>query len=146
MQVWSITSLGFTNHFPHRRKGNAFRIDSQVINLLDARQYKVNSGTGWPSVITMCLGIIASLIYNFCDLKIGTPVATLPGPWQYSSNAGTGQPGVSILWLGRQKVWSAASISLWQHVKLSVQIRPWETLACCWDIKQPTNKTFSRTH
>ena len=41
----------------------------------------------------------------------------------------------------RWKVWSAASISVWQHVKLSVQIRPWDTLACCWDDKQPTNKT-----
>ena len=29
------------------------------------------------------------------DLKIGTPVATLPGAWHYS--AGTGRPGVSIL-------------------------------------------------
>ena len=40
----------------------------------------------------------------------------------------------------RQKVWSAASISVWQHVKLSVQIRPWDTLACCWDVQQPTNQ------
>ena len=29
---------------------------------------------------------------------------------------------------------------MWQHVKLSEQIRPWGTLACCWDVKQPTNK------
>ena len=29
---------------------------------------------------------------------------------------------------------------MWQHVKLSEQIRPWDTLACCWDVKQPTNK------
>ena len=28
---------------------------------------------------------------------------------------------------------------MWQHVKLSVQIRPWDTLACCWDGKQPTS-------
>ena len=34
------------------------------------------------------------------DLKIGTPVATLPGAWHYRVSAGTGQPGVSILWLG----------------------------------------------
>ena len=34
------------------------------------------------------------------DLKIGTPVATLPGAWRYRDSAGTGQPGVSILWLG----------------------------------------------
>ena len=23
---------------------------------------------------------------------------------------------------------------------MSEQIRPWDTLACCWDVKQPTNK------
>ena len=40
----------------------------------------------------------------------------------------------------RWKVWSATSISVWQHVKLSEQIRPWDTLACCWDVKQPTKK------
>ena len=34
------------------------------------------------------------------DLKIGTPVATLPGAWRYRVSAGAGQPGVSILWLG----------------------------------------------
>ena len=31
------------------------------------------------------------------DLKIGTPVTTLPGAWHYRVSAGTGQPGVSIL-------------------------------------------------
>ena len=31
------------------------------------------------------------------DLKIGTPVATLPGAWRYGVSAGTGWPGVSIL-------------------------------------------------
>ena len=40
----------------------------------------------------------------------------------------------------RWKVWSATSISVWQHVKLSEQIRPWDTLVCWWDIKQPTSK------
>ena len=34
------------------------------------------------------------------DLKIGTPVATLPGAWRSRISAGTGRPGVSILWLG----------------------------------------------
>ena len=43
----------------------------------------------------------------------------------------------------RLKVWSATSISVWQHVKLSEQIRPWDTLACCWDVKQTTNKQTS---
>ena len=31
------------------------------------------------------------------DLKIGTPVATLPGAWRFRVSAGTGRPGVSIL-------------------------------------------------
>ena len=31
------------------------------------------------------------------DLKIGTPVATLPGAWHYRVSVGTGWPGVSIL-------------------------------------------------
>ena len=31
------------------------------------------------------------------DLKIGTPVATLPGDGRSRVSAGTGQPGVSIL-------------------------------------------------
>ena len=34
------------------------------------------------------------------DLKIDTPVATLPGAWSYGISVGTGRPGVSILWLG----------------------------------------------
>ena len=40
----------------------------------------------------------------------------------------------------RWKVGSATAISVWQHVKLSEQIRPRDTLACCWDVKQPTNQ------
>ena len=31
------------------------------------------------------------------DLKIGTPVATLPGAWRCRISAGSGQPGVSVL-------------------------------------------------
>ena len=35
-------------------------------------------------------------------------------------------------------VWSATSISVWQQAKLSQQIHPWDTLACCWNAKQAT--------
>ena len=55
-----------------------------------------------------------------CGLKNGTPVATLA--WCNWVSAGTGRPGAGILWV-RWKVWSATCISVWQHVKLSVQIR-----------------------
>ena len=47
---------------------------------------------------------------------------------------------VSVYWdWVRWKVWTATSISMWQRVKLSEQIHPWDTLACCWDAKQQTN-------
>ena len=77
------------------------------------------------------------------DLKIGTPVATLPDAWRLGSVLGLVGP-VSILFITvRWKVRSATSISVWQHIKLSEQIRPWDTLTCCWDIKQPTNNFTS---
>ena len=31
------------------------------------------------------------------DLKVGTPVSTLPGAWRYRVSAGTGWPSVSIV-------------------------------------------------
>ena len=43
------------------------------------------------------------LCRDFCgsshtsDLKIGTPLANLPGAWRYRVSAGTGWPSVSIL-------------------------------------------------
>ena len=86
-----------------------------------------------------CAGIFSGSSHA-SDSKIGTPVATLPGAWRYRVSAGTGQPGVSTLWLGEVESWIWTSISVWQHVKLPEQIRPWDTLACCWDVKQPTNK------
>ena len=46
------------------------------------------------------LGVDFSGSSHTSDLKIGTPVATLPGAWHYRVSSGTGQPGVSILWLG----------------------------------------------
>ena len=74
-----------------------------------------------------------------CDLKIGTPVAVLPGAWRYTVSTGTGWPSVSILWLGEVE-------SLICNFCLSVAERKivWADLSlrytCCWDIKQPTNQ------
>ena len=39
------------------------------------------------------------------DLKIGTPVATLPGAWRYIVSAGTGRPDVSIHIVGDLESW-----------------------------------------
>ena len=42
-------------------------------------------------------GRIFSELSHTSDLKIGTPVATLPGTWRYRVSVGAGWPGVSIL-------------------------------------------------
>ena len=84
-----------------------------------------------------CTGIFSGSSHT-SDLKNGTPVATLPGAWRYRVSTGTGWPGVSTLWLCDVESWICNFISVWQHVKLSSQIRPWDTPACCWDVKQPT--------
>ena len=52
-----------------------------------------------PGSNSACAGIFWGSSHTN-DLKIGTPVATLPGAWRYRVSTGTGRPGVSILGLG----------------------------------------------
>ena len=92
-----------------------------------------------PGSNPACAGIFGGSSHA-SDLNIGTPVATLPGVWCYRVSTGTGRPGVSVLWLGEvERLICNFCLSVAAR-KLSEQIRPWDTLACCWDIKQPTNK------
>ena len=49
-----------------------------------------------PGSNPACAGIFLGSSHT-SDLKIGTPVTTLPGAWCYRVSAGTGRPGVSIL-------------------------------------------------
>ena len=72
------------------------------------------------------------------DLKTGTPAATLPGARRYRVSAGTGWPGVGILWPG-EKASLIGSFYLSEAARTTEKIRPWDTLACRWDVKQPTN-------
>ena len=71
-----------------------------------------------PGSNPACAGIFSGSSLT-SDLNIG-----LPGAWCYRVSAGTGWP-VSVYcdWV-RWKVWSATSVSVWQHVKLSEQICP----------------------
>ena len=49
-----------------------------------------------PGLNPACAGIFSGSSHT-SDLKIGTPVATLPDAWCYRVNAGTGWLGVSLL-------------------------------------------------
>ena len=52
-----------------------------------------------PGSNPACAGIFSGSSHT-SDLKIDSPVATLPGAWRYRVSTGTGRPCVSILWLG----------------------------------------------
>ena len=54
------------------------------------------SRAGGPGSNPASAGIFSGSSHT-SDLKIGTPVATLPGAWRYRVCTGTGRPGVSIL-------------------------------------------------
>ena len=45
----------------------------------------------------------------------------------------------------RTKFLSATSIPVWYHIQLFEQICPWGTLACYWDVKQPTDNNSCHT-
>ena len=91
-----------------------------------------------PGSNPACAGIFSGSSHT-SDLNIGTPVATLLGALRYRVSAGAGWPGVSILWLGEMESLICSFYLSVAACKI-VQIRPWDTLACCWDIKQSTNK------
>ena len=55
-----------------------------------------------PGSNPACAGIFSGSSHT-SDLKIGTPVATLPVAWCYRVSAGAGWPGVRILWLGEME-------------------------------------------
>ena len=58
---------------------------------------KVSASGAEDPVLESCLQGDFSGSSHISDLKIGTPVATLPGAWYYRVRAGTGRPSVSIL-------------------------------------------------
>ena len=70
----------------------AFRLD-RLVGLVDEASASRVEDPGFESHLRRDF----SGSSHTSDLKIGTPVATLPGAWHYRVSAGTGRPGVSIL-------------------------------------------------
>ena len=74
------------------------------------------------------------------DLKLALQWLPCQEPGGIGSVLGlVGSVSVYCDWV-RWKVWSATSTSVWQHIKLSEQICPRDTLACCWDVEQASNQ------
>ena len=74
-------------------------------------------------------------------LKTGTPVAVLPGPWCCRVSAETGWTGVSILWPGDRKFDLQLVCHCGSTCNFPCRSVPWDTLACCWGVKQSTSIT-----
>ena len=70
----------------------------QICTTLSLSSPRWPSAREWniPGSNPACDGIFSGSGHT-SDLKIGTPVATLPGAWCCRVSAGTGWPGVSIL-------------------------------------------------
>ena len=90
-----------------------------------------------------CRGFFFSRLSYTSDLKFGTLVATLPSALRYMVSAGTGRSGVITLCLSGNKVWSVASISVWQQSQLSEQIY-WYLAGTLCNRQQTTTTTTSR--
>ena len=75
---------------PSHSFGKANRLAGLVVKASSSRA--VDTG----SIPTSTLGFLSCSSHT-SDLKIDTPVATLPGAWRDRVSAGVGWPGVSIL-------------------------------------------------
>ena len=84
-----------------------------------------------------CLRQDFSRLSHTGNSKIGTIVATLPGVWHYWVSVGTGQPSVSILDEVESLTFNFYSVAARKIVCADAPLR--YILACCWDVKQPTN-------
>ena len=85
----SFNSISLSDTFTCMFSRNPYRVVGLVVKASA-------SGTEDPG-IKSCLRRDFSGSSHTNDLKISTPVDTLPGAWHYRVSAGTGQPGVSIL-------------------------------------------------
>ena len=74
-----------------------------------------------------------SRLSHTSDVKIGISLATLLGAWHCRVSAGTCWLGVSILRLDEIEHLTC-NFSVVQHIQLSEQICPWDTVSCCWDV------------
>ena len=119
-------------------------------------QYRARAGSCWPGVSILWPGRVESLSLSQCGSTYICLNRSVPEI--HSHVAGTLSNQQTITRLGHEcqdlfesirwnacvhrldvRLYShATSISVWQRVQSSEQIRPWDRLACFSDVKQPT--------
>ena len=99
-----------------------------MATLPGAWPYRAIAETGWLGVSIQVATLPGAWPYRAIAetgwLGVSIQVATLPGAWPYRAIAETGWLGVSILLLGEKEILSATSVSVWQQLQMSEQIRP----------------------
>ena len=110
------------------RSPSAHRLVGLVVKVSTSRAVDLAS-------IPACAVDCFSRSIHTSDFKIDTLVVTLPGACRYRVSAVTGRPGVSILRHG--DIENVRNF----HFKMSACTLVWDTPACCWDVKQPTNNS-----
>ena len=90
----------------------------------------VPCGDGFPA---FCRKVSQNLDNKKENSRAGNQFVLNLSQFQYRVSTGTGWPGVSILWLGEIK--SLICNFCLSVVALTIElIRPWDTLARCWDV------------
>ena len=79
--------------YPFRTKGSAVIVSTASLAKWLRRPPREGNT---PGSNPACAEVFPGSSYT-SGLKIGAPVATLPGAWRHRVSAGTGRPGVSIL-------------------------------------------------
>ena len=107
LSLSALCCIGVQSYICMHCRGQSGRVELQALWLLLLFLHKANRLVGLvvrrpprerkiAGSNPACTGIFSGSSH-ISDLKIGTPVATLPGTWRYRVSAGTGRPGVSIL-------------------------------------------------
>ena len=155
-QMGRMSKLPWNAYTPAPHKVNSSRTSEQVISMWNSLLPPIQTDTDRDRSL-LCFSLLSfkqvsyreqqmcgdfSRSSHTSDLKIGTPVATLPGTWRYRVSAGTGWFDVSILWLGEVESWICnfyLSVAARAIVWADPSLRHTSMLLGRWAVNKPTN-------
>ena len=140
---FTVQSTSSWENANHHSKTWSVQVKSHLLNCLVGLVEKTSSSRMEAAGFEFHLCWDFSRSSYTSDLKIGTPVATLPQPWRSRVCAGTGWPSVSILWLGEMASLIRnfnLSMAAWKIVWTDLSLRYTSILLGHQASNQPTNK------
>ena len=130
-QAFHLTQSQYTDTGPTTSMADPLtRRSEEIVKILELRNANINliikASTSRPADLRSIQAFAAGFFFGSSRTSefIGTALASLSGARCCRVSVGIGWPGVSILRPGERAGWSATSVSVWQPVQLSSQIRP----------------------